>query len=315
MKTAVLIPCYNEAMTIEKVVTDFARVLPDARIYVYDNNSADGTGDIAAAAGAHVVKEYRQGKGFVVRSMFADIDADIYILTDGDDTYPAEAAPALIAPIAEGRADMTVGDRLSNGTYYSENKRRFHDFGNNLVRMFINGLFRADIKDVMTGYRAFSRYFVKNFAVMSGGVEIETELTLHALDKRFAIEQIPIDYRDRPAGSQSKLNTVKDGIRVLKTLFSIFKDYKPLRFYGFLALIFFLTGLAAGIPVIAEYAATEYITHVPLAILASALEIIALLSLSNGMVLDTLVKADKRRYELDLVRYRGEHPRNEAKTA
>ncbi|MBO7403546.1 MAG: glycosyltransferase [Clostridia bacterium] len=302
MKVAVLIPCYNEAQTIAGVVADFRRVLPSAGIWVYDNNSTDGTGEIARKAGAFVRREYRQGKGFVVRSMFAEIDADVYVLVDGDDTYPAEAAPALIAAVAEGRADMAVGDRLTNGTYREQNKRRFHDLGNGLVRGAINLLFRAGIRDVMTGYRAFSRRFVKNFPVMTGGFEIETEMTLHALDKRFAVEQIPIDYRDRPEGSASKLHTFRDGARVIRTLLSIFKDYKPLSFYGGLALLFFLLGLAAGVPVLGEYAKTAYITHVPLAILASALEIMALLALSSGLVLDTLVKADKRNYELSLLR-------------
>ncbi len=302
MKTAVLIPCYNEAQTIGKVVRDFRHALPDAEIWVYDNNSTDATGEIAREAGALVRREYRQGKGFVVRSMFSEIDADVYVLVDGDDTYPAEAAPDLIVPVAEGRADMAVGDRLTNGTYREQNKRRFHDLGNGLVRGSINVLFHAGIRDVMTGYRAFSRRFVKNFPVMTGGFEIETEMTLHALDKRFAIAEIPIDYRDRPEGSASKLRTFRDGFRVLRTLLSIFKDYKPLSFYGGLALLFFLLGILAGIPVLAEYARTSYITHVPLAILASALEIMALLSLSSGLVLDTLVKADKRNYELSLLR-------------
>ena len=302
MKTAVLIPCYNEAQTIGKVVRDFRHALPDAEIWVYDNNSTDATGEIAREAGALVRREYRQGKGFVVRSMFSEIDADVYVLVDGDDTYPAEAAPDLIVPVAEGRADMAVGDRLTNGTYREQNKRRFHDLGNGLVRGSINVLFHAGIRDVMTGYRAFSRRFVKNFPVMTGGFEIETEMTLHALDKRFEIAEIPIDYRDRPEGSASKLRTFRDGFRVLRTLLSIFKDYKPLSFYGGLALLFFLLGILAGIPVLAEYARTSYITHVPLAILASALEIMALLSLSSGLVLDTLVKADKRNYELSLLR-------------
>ena len=306
MRIAVLIPCYNEAQTVTSVVSDFKRCLPEAAVYVYDNNSTDGTGALAKEAGAVVVREYQQGKGAVVRSMFADIDADVYLMVDGDDTYPAEAARALVEPIIEGRADMTVGDRLTNGTYEKENKRAFHNLGNSAVRAAINLLFGAKITDVMTGYRAFSRRFVKNFAVMSGGFEIETELTLHALDKRFAIVQVPIDYRDRPEGSVSKLNTFKDGFRVIKTLFSIFRNYKPLAFFSLLALLFCVLGILAGLPVLVEFAKTAYITHVPLAILASALEIMALLSLSNGMVLDTLVNADKRSYELSLLRYRTE---------
>ena len=307
MKVAVLIPCYNEALTVERVVTAFRQSLPDADIYVYDNNSTDGTAALAKDAGAIVRPERQQGKGYVVRTMFAEIDADAFLMVDGDDTYPAEAAPALVGPVLDGRADMVVGDRLSNGTYGAENKRAFHNFGNNLVRGCINALFHANITDVMSGYRAFSKRFVKNFPVMSGGFEIETELTLNALDKRFALEQVEIDYRDRPEGSFSKLNTVKDGARVMKTLFTIFKDYRPFTFFSFLALLFFLLGLAAGIPVLVEFARTAFIKHVPLAILASALEIMALLSFSCGMMLDTIVKADKRNYELRLLQYRSEH--------
>ena len=307
MKVAVLIPCYNEALTVERVVTAFRQSLPDADIYVYDNNSTDDTAALAKAAGAIVRPERQQGKGYVVRTMFAEIDADAFLMVDGDDTYPAEAAMALVGPVLAGRADMVVGDRLSNGTYGAENKRAFHNFGNGLVRGCINALFHANITDVMSGYRAFSRRFVKNFPVMSGGFEIETELTLHALDKRFRVEQAEIDYRDRPEGSFSKLNTVKDGARVMKTLFTIFKDYRPFTFFSLLALLFFLLGLAAGVPVLVEFARTAFIEHVPLAILASALEIMALLSFTCGMMLDTIVKADKRNYELRLLQYRSEH--------
>ncbi len=307
MKVAVLIPCYNEALTVERVVTAFRQSLPDADIYVYDNNSTDGTAALAKDAGAIVRPERQQGKGYVVRTMFAEIDADAFLMVDGDDTYPAEAAEALVGPVLDGRADMVVGDRLSNGTYGAENKRAFHNFGNGLVRGCINALFHANITDVMSGYRAFSKRFVKNFPVMSGGFEIETELTLHALDKRFAVEQVEIDYRDRPEGSFSKLNTVKDGARVMKTLFTIFKDYRPFTFFSLLAFLFFLLGLAAGVPVLVEFARTAFIKHVPLAILASALEIMALLSFTCGMMLDTIVKADKRNYELRLLRYRSEH--------
>ena len=225
-KVAVLIPCYNESVTIEKVVRDYKRVLPEASIYVYDNNSSDGTDGIAKQAGAIVRYEYRQGKGNVIRSMFRDIEAECYLMIDGDDTYPAESAPAMIDLVLQKGVDMVIGDRLSS-TYFTENKRRFHNSGNRIVRGLINRLFRSDIKDIMTGYRALSRLFVKSFPVLSKGFEIETEMTIHALDKNFLIEEIPVSYRDRPEGSQSKLNTVSDGVKVLKTIATLFRDYKP----------------------------------------------------------------------------------------
>lgn len=254
MKTAVLIPCYNEELTIEKVIKDFKKELPDADIYVYDNNSKDKTAQIAKANGAIVKHEYRQGKGNVVRSMFRDIDADIYVMVDGDDTYPAEEVHKLIKPVQEGRADMAIGDRLTNGTYQKENKRHFHEFGNNLVRKSINVLFNTKLKDIMTGYRVFNKVFVKNMPVMSPKFEIETEMSLHALDKKFIIEEIPIVYRDRPEGSVSKLNTVSDGMKVIKTIIKMFKDFKPRQFFWVIALIFVIIGLIVGIPVIVEFA-------------------------------------------------------------
>lgn len=304
MKTAVLIPCYNEELTIAKVINDFRRVLPDSEIYVYDNNSKDRTSEVAAANGATVVFEPRQGKGNVVRSMFRDIDADYYIMVDGDDTYPAEAAQDLLQPIIDGEADMTIGDRLSNGSYKSENKRMFHNFGNNLVKGLIGRLFENDINDIMTGYRAFNKYFVKNIPVLSDGFEIETEMSIHALDKKFLLKEVPIDYRDRPDGSESKLNTYKDGIRVVKTIISLFKDYKPLPFFSILALIFFILGLVAGIPVIIEFAATHFVAKFPSAILAIGLVLVAVLLLMNGFVLDTLVKNNKQNYELRLIDFK-----------
>ena len=226
-KIAILIPCYNESLTIKKVINDFKRELPEADIYVYDNNSTDNTYEIALNEGAIVKKEPRQGKGNVIRQMFFDIEADYYLMVDGDDTYPAENSKELISALREGRADMVIGDRLSNGTYFNENKRAFHDFGNNLVKNSINRLYQADIKDVMTGYRGFNRMFVKSFPVMSSGFQIETEFTIHALDKRFKLVEIPIDYRDRPEGSESKLDTYSDGFKVLLTILKMFKDYKP----------------------------------------------------------------------------------------
>ncbi len=303
MKTAVLIPCYNEELTIEKVIKDFKKELPDADIYVYDNNSKDKTAQIAKANGAIVKHEYRQGKGNVVRSMFRDIDADIYVMVDGDDTYPAEEVHKLIKPVQEGRADMAIGDRLTNGTYQKENKRHFHEFGNNLVRKSINVLFNTKLKDIMTGYRVFNKVFVKNMPVMSPKFEIETEMSLHALDKKFIIEEIPIVYRDRPEGSISKLNTVSDGMKVIKTIIKMFKDFKPRQFFWVIALIFVIIGLIVGIPVIVEFAKTGYITKVPSAILATGIMTIALIIGQCGVILDTVVKQNRENYELQLSRF------------
>jgi glycosyltransferase involved in cell wall biosynthesis len=302
VKIAVLIPCYNEEKTIEQVVGDFRRELPEATIYVYDNNSTDRTAEVAARAGAVVRRERRQGKGNVVRSMFRDVDADVYVMVDGDNTYPAEFVHQLIQPILDGEADMVSGDRLSNGSYVQENKRPFHNLGNHMVKVLINRLFHADLRDIMTGYRAFNRRFVKNMPVASEGFEIETEMTLHALDKKFSIVEIPIDYRDRPEGSFSKLNTFSDGMRVLKTVFWIFKDYKPLAFFSFCALVFFLAGLAMGIPVISEYLATGWISKLPSAVLAVGLMMLATTSLTSGFILDTIVKQHKDLYQLMLTK-------------
>ena len=267
---AVLIPCYNEAVTIGKVIDDFKRVLPDADIYVYDNNSKDDTAAIAEDHGAIVRTEPRQGKGNVVRQMFREIDADYYIMVDGDDTYPAEAAPRLLEPLMNDTADMTVGDRLSNGTYGEENDRAFHGFGNNLVRWLIKVIYGYAFDDVMTGYRAFNRIFVKTMPVLSEGFQIETELSIHAVDKRFRIVDVPIDYRDRPEGSYSKLSTFGDGAKVLRAIASLFKDHKPMAFFGWLALVLIVLGLIAGIPVIAEYFQTGLVPRFPTAILAIA---------------------------------------------
>lgn len=299
-KIAILIPCYNESLTIKKVINDFKRELPEADIYVYDNNSTDNTYEIALNEGAIVKKEPRQGKGNVIRQMFFDIEADYYLMVDGDDTYPAENSKELITALREGRADMVIGDRLSNGTYFNENKRAFHDFGNNLVKNSINRLYQADIKDVMTGYRGFNRMFVKSFPVMSSGFQIETEFTIHALDKRFKLVEIPIDYRDRPEGSESKLDTYSDGFKVLLTILKMFKDYKPLLFFSIISLIFFLFGLIFGVPVINEFIRTGFITKVPSSILATGLMVFALLLLITGLILDTVVTNSKKEYELNL---------------
>jgi len=300
LKIAILIPCYNEELTIKKVIEDFKRELPEAEIYVYDNNSKDNTSSLAGKAGALVKKEYRQGKGNVVRSMFMDIDADYYIMVDGDDTYPAEFVHKLLAPIKTGEADMVIGDRLSNGTYKSENKRAFHNLGNVMVRWFINSLFKSKINDIMTGYRAFNRTFVKSMPILSAGFEIETEMSIHALDKRFLIKELPIDYRDRPEGSFSKLNTFKDGIRVMKTIFMLFKDYKPLIFFSLWALLFLIFGLIIGIPVIIQFFETGIVPKLPSAVLAVGLVVLAMLSLICGLILDTLVQQNRRLYELYL---------------
>ena len=303
MKTAVLIPCYNEEITIEKFIKDFKKELPDAEIYVYNNNSKDKTAEIAEKNGAIVRHEYRQGKGNVVRSMFREIDADIYVMVDGDDTYPAEEVHKLIKPVVDGEADMVIGDRLTNGTYQKENKRHFHEFGNNLVKKSINVAFKTDLKDIMTGYRVFNKLFVKTMPVMSPKFEIETEMSLHALDKKFIIKEIPIVYRDRPEGSSSKLNTVNDGIKVLKTIIKMFKDFKPRQFFWLISLIFVVIGLLVGIPVITEFFRTGFITKVPSAILATGIMIFALIIAQCGVILDTVVKQNREKYELELLRY------------
>jgi len=299
MKTAVLIPCYNEELTISKVIQDFRKEIPEADIYIYDNNSSDKTYEIAVTAlsAEFVFKEPRQGKGNTVRSMFQDINADIYVLVDGDDTYPANSVHELIKPVLTGQADMVIGDRLSNGSYLNENKRIFHNFGNVLVRNMLNKIFGAKINDIMTGYRAFSKFFVKTFPVLSKGFEIETEMTVHSLHHNYKIKEIPIVYKDRPHGSKSKLNTFTDGIKVLKIIMSLFKNYKPMLFFGFTSLMFLLIGFVIGFPVISEYIATGYILKIPSAILASSLEIVAMLAFNCGLILDTTVRHQKYLHE------------------
>ena len=295
---AVLIPCYNEALTLGKVIDDMKRELPEAALYVYDNNSSDGTGDIARSHGAIVRTESRQGKGNVVRQMLRDIDADYYVMIDGDDTYPADRVRDLLKPLEDGLADHVVGDRLSNGTYGEENKRAFHGFGNDLVRWLIRVLYGFEFHDVMTGYRAFNRPFAKTLPVLSPGFEIETELSIHAVDKRWRIAQIPIEYRDRPEGSVSKLNTFSDGMKVLRMIFTLFKDYKPLGFFTVLALVSFVIGLCLGIPVIVEFYATGLVPRLPTALLAVSFCGLAALFLVCGLILDTVVKGHRRDWEL-----------------
>ena len=303
---AVIIPCYNEALTIGKVIDDFRRELPQATIYVYDNNSSDDTSRIAAEHGATVRFEPRQGKGNVCRQMFRDIDADCYLMVDGDDTYPAEAAKALCLPILNGTADMTVGDRLSNGTYAEENKRAFHGFGNNLVRAMIKWIYGYSFEDVMTGYRAMSRPFVKTFPVLSEGFQIETELSIHAVDKRWRIVDVPIEYRDRPEGSESKLSTFGDGAKVLKAIASLFKEYKPLAFFAWISLILIALGLIVGIPVITAFLATGVVLRVPSTILAVGLVFCGCLAFTAGLILDSVAKASRKQWEIEVYRFMAE---------
>jgi glycosyltransferase involved in cell wall biosynthesis len=303
MKVAVLIPCYNEEITIKKVINDFRKELPDADIYVYNNNSSDKSYDIAMKENVIVKNEYRQGKGNVVRSMFRDIDADVYVMVDADDTYEASDVHKLMEPVINGQADMTVGDRLSKGLYQEENKRNFHVFGNNLVKWMINKLFSVRLNDIMSGYRCFNKIFVKNIPVMSRKFELETEMTLHALDKNYIIKEIPITYRDRPAGSVSKLNTISDGAKVLKTIIKVFKDYSPRKFFYSAAMASFVLGLAVGLPVIIEFIETSKIDRLPSAVLAAALMTISVVSIVSGTILDTIVKKDKEAYELNIQRY------------
>lgn len=299
-KIAILIPCYNESKTIEKVIKDYKSVLPDADIYVYDNNSSDGTDIIAKEAGAIVRYEYRQGKGNVIRSMFKDIDADCYLMIDGDDTYPKESAIEMCNLILDKKADMVIGDRLSS-TYFKENKRPFHNFGNVLVRGLINTLFKSKVRDIMTGYRAFSRDFVKTFPVLSKGFEIETEMTIHALDKNFLLKEIPIEYRDRPEGSVSKLNTFSDGFKVLKTIARLFKEYKPQIFFNIIAAIFFIVSVIFAIPVFAEYFKTGLVPRIPTLIFSGFLAVISILMIVCGLILEVIVKKHRQLFELILI--------------
>lgn len=298
-KIAVLIPCYNEAITIEKVIKDYKKALPEADIYVYDNNSTDKTDEIARRAGAKVRYEYRQGKGNVIRTMFREIDAECYLMIDGDDTYPAESARYMCDLVLSGKADMVIGDRLSS-TYFSENKRPFHNFGNRIVRWLINHLFKNKIKDIMTGYRAFSKDFVKGFPVLSKGFEIETEMTIHAVDKNFKLVETPVEYRDRPEGSASKLNTYSDGFKVLKTIAILFKEYKPFYFFGILASLFLIIALIFGIPVLIEYFNTGLVPRFPTLIVACIFLVLSMLFWITGIILEVIVKKHKQLYELYL---------------
>jgi len=303
VRVAVVLPAYNEQETIASTIEDFFKYIPDAEIWVVNNRSSDSTESIARETLAQigskggVINEHRPGKGNAVRRAFLQVDADVYVLADADMTYPAAQVHDLIAPVLSSEADMVVGDRHSGGQYAAENKRALHGFGNGLVRNLVNKLFSANLRDIMSGYRAFSRRFVKNYPILVEGFEIETDMTLHALDKRFRIIEIPIEYRDRPAGSFSKLNTVRDGLRVINTISNILRYYKPLLFFGTGALAFFICGIIAGVPIIDEWIATHFITHVPLAILATGLEIFAVVFAAIGLVLDSIVQQDKRNFE------------------
>jgi len=301
-KVAVLIPCFNEELTIGKVIKDFKSILKDAEIYVFDNNSTDKSKHIAKKSGAIIFDEFSQGKGNVIRSMFRLIEADIFIMIDADNTYPADQVKSLMQPIIDKKADMVVGDRLSSGKYASENTRLFHNFGNNLVRLLINTLFKSSLKDIMSGYRVFSRNFVKNIPISSQGFEVETEMTLHALDKKFRITEIPINYRDRPLGSYSKLNTVSDGLKVLKTIFVVFKDFRPLLFFSIISLIFFFSSFFIGLPVINEFIETGLILKIPSAILATGLMLVSVFSLFSGFILDSIAKQRRDTSEILLKR-------------
>lgn len=300
-KIAVLIPCYNESKTIKKVVTDFKRELPEAVIYVYDNNSSDGTAEIAQKAGAVVRHEYMQGKGNVIRRMFREIDAESYVMTDGDDTYPAEYAKEMVDKVLNRNADMVVGDRLSS-TYFQENKRPFHNFGNSLVRKCINVLFHNNIKDIMTGYRAFSYEFVKTFPVLSKGFEIETEMSIHAVDKNMLVDNVVVDYRDRPEGSQSKLNTYSDGFKVLKTIARLYRTYKPLGFFGVIAAILAITAVLLFMPVGISYVHTGLVPRFPTLIGCGFIMVTAIQSFFAGLILQTMVQKNRQDFEFELCR-------------
>lgn len=298
-KIAVLIPCYNESKTIEKVVTDFKNQLPEAVIYVYDNNSSDGTDKLAEKAGAVVRYEHQQGKGNVIRRMFAEIDAECYIMVDGDDTYPAGQVREMVDKVLVKRADMVVGDRLSS-TYFEENKRPFHNFGNSIVRAGINTLFKNDIKDIMTGYRAFSYRFVKTFPVLSKGFEIETEMSIHAIDKNMYVENVVIDYRDRPEGSESKLNTYSDGFKVIRTIIRLFSTYRPMGFFGIISALLAILALIFFVPIIVTYAQTGLVPNFPTLIVCGFVMLAAIQSFFSGLILNNIYQKNRQDFEMNL---------------
>jgi glycosyltransferase involved in cell wall biosynthesis len=298
-KIAVLIPCYNESRTVKKVVEDFRHVLPEAAIYVYDNNSTDGTDGIAREAGAIVRYEHQQGKGNVIRRMFREIDAEVYLMVDGDDTYPAEAAPEMVRRVREDHSDMVVGDRLSS-TYYTENKRPFHNFGNSFVKNCINRFFDTNIQDIMTGYRAFNYQFVKTFPVLSKGFEIETEMSIHAADKHMQVDNVVIEYRDRPEGSESKLNTFSDGFKVLTRILNLYKNYKPFSFFSLLSAVLAVVAVIFLIPILAEYWRTGLVPRFPTLIVCGFVLVAAVQSFFAGLVLQSMEQKNKQDFEMQL---------------
>lgn len=304
-RIAVLIPCYNEAQTIEKVVRDVRKALPEAVIYVYDNNSTDRTAELAEAAGAIIRREYKQGKGNVIRRMFREIDAECYLMIDGDDTYPLNCAREMAAEVLERGADMVVGDRLSS-TYFTENKRPFHNFGNSLMRWGINRLFHSDIKDIMTGYRAFSYEFVKTFPVISKGFEIETEMTIHAVNYNMQVKNVVVEFRDRPEGSVSKLNTYRDGARVIHKMLQLYKNYKPLRFFSLLCLALFALALLFMIPILSEYLSTGLVPRFPTLIVCGFMALAGVQSFFAGMILEVMAAKDRRDFEYHLMKISSE---------
>ncbi len=305
-KIAVLIPCYNESKTVAKVVTDFKKYLPEAVVYVYDNNSTDHTDDLAREAGAVVRYEYKAGKGNVIGRMFREIDAECYIMADGDDTYPAEFSREMVDKVLNRQVDMVVGDRLSS-TYFTENKRPFHNFGNTLVRGCINSMFHSNIKDIMTGYRAFSYQFVKTFPVLSKGFEIETEMSIHAIDKNMLVENVVIEYRDRPQGSESKLNTYSDGFKVLKTITKLYKNYKPLKFFSALAAVLCMIGLAFFIPVLVTFIKTGLVEKIPTLIVSCFVILAAIQAFFSGLILSTLTQKNRHDFEMQLIHTRQDY--------
>lgn len=305
-KIAVLIPCYNEAQTISKVVGDVKEALPEATIYVYNNNSTDNTAELAEKAGAVVRNEYKQGKGNVIRRMFREIDAECYLMIDGDDTYPLNCAREMVDKVLYHNADMVVGDRLSS-TYFTENKRPFHNFGNSLMRFGINSLFRSDIKDIMTGYRAFGYEFVKTFPVFSKGFEIETEMTIHAVNYNMQVENVVVEYRDRPEGSVSKLNTYSDGMRVIRKMIQLYKNYKPLRFFGALCVLLMLIALILMVPIVSVYLDTGLVPRFPTLIVCGFMVLAGIQSLFAGMILEGMAAKDKRDFEYRLNCVHGAH--------
>lgn len=311
-KVALILPAYNEEKTIEKTIEQFYQVKPDLYFVIIDNNSKDKTSELAEATlkklncQYKLIHEKRQGKGYAVRQAFLDIDADIYVMSDADSTYPAHQLFELLAPVEKGTADIVVGNRHFNNRYKSENKRPLHNFGNHLVINLINLIYRSNVQDAMSGYRVFSKLYVKNFPILSPGFELETEMTLHTLEKKFRLIEIPIEYSDRPAGSFSKLNTFKDGFKVLLTIFNIFRFHKPLLFFGYLSLLFLTLGLSFGSVVISEYLNTGYITRLPLSVLATGLVISSLISITIGLILDNVMKINQFNYQMQILRFKSQ---------